>query len=767
MTMKICIFDPLNTIPASLYDASYCPVPFIVPPRKVDWTGQTCNAIFLVCFAIFFSVAAGCRAKLGLIDNRPVQLESLTAPVVPSNVRSTPSLSFARDTSVSSSSRSLPLSFSVRSSLTFTPSPKYPTSPAVSDNGFQVCKLEQCSVSFSEAHRAARLFDCCTIPDKKTRVMGITDKFKATARHFFSSSVPSHSKVVPSDCYNILVLGETQAGKSTFIQTTCQYACPMHQLTSGAVGDGFNSCTSDVVCHSIITNLPSFKVVDTKLRLEPHGAPALVDYVDVLSKGSLVSYDKILNQYQTPDGDFELKQDEASKQQIRFNLYDTPGLNDSNCNDELHVANIFNAVKKAGKIHMVLIVVGQGPCSPGLQGAIRSYLDIFPQFQDIMAIVHTKTDYKLLHPKDPTGFDENRKAKTKKLHEIIGRDNFPHFWIDCDLHCIKPVPKCITQNTLQMILRIAMSNQPLSLETATMSKTPRMRDVDKLIEDKYGDLFKSLGDALHHRGEVQGKLMSEVFKAIDAVAKNESDQENAEAFIKANETDETELMDEFLYTDEWAHFHIIRSDTVSLKKQDFTIDVMNVYHPGFKLDNEEGGEGATTWSARYKRKSYKNGVLRVRCYVKKRNKYKDLIEGNRSKLDDLKRCHEDMVKSRESQAEASKEIQGEVDELVLKNTLYTQIVKIVREDMMRPDLYRALANAGAYRGTPADNVQKVVEVLTDFLNRPDVNAPFRDRGDVAVRTIEAAPLPDPVNDEETEMPGAFSAQEQEDDILFF
>jgi len=62
---------------------------------------------------------------------------------------------------------------------------------------------------------------------------------------------------------------------------------------------------------------------------------------------------------------------------------------------------------------------------------------------------------------------------------------------------------------------------------------------------------------------------------------------------------------------------------------------------------------------------------------------------------------------------------------------------------MRPDLFRALAEAGAYRGTLSDNIQKVVEVLTEFLNRPDVNAPFKDKdNDVVVYTVENDPVID-------------------------
>ncbi|GJJ71278.1 hypothetical protein EMPS_03628 [Entomortierella parvispora] len=561
---------------------------------------------------------------------------------------------------------------------------------------------------------------------------GGEDNSKPSIEHFQPRRAQNHTKVVPSDCCNILLLGETQVGKSTLVQEICQYANPKHQVKQEAIGDGFNSCTSHVHRYPIITNLPSYKTVDR------YGTnPRLVDHRDIPTS-SLEDYDIALNQYQWPDGPYELKLDTADEQLTQFNLYDTPGLNDSSGNDELHAANIFDAVKRAGNVHLVLIAVGQGPCSRGLQDAIRCYLDIFPRFQDIMAIVHTKTDYKLLHPQDPTGFAEKKIAKTRRLHEIIGRDNFPNFWINCELHCSKPVPKCLTQNTIQTILRIAMSNQPISLETILVSKTPRMRAVDKLVQDKYGDRSQSTGYALYHRDEKGKRLMAEMLKKMDEIAKNESDQRNAEAFIKAQETDEIELMDELEYSDNWAHFRIIRPGTVRLREQASKIDALHVFHPGFHLDNEEGGEGSTTWSARYKRLSYKNGTLRVQCYVKKRNKYKKQIKDSRERLASLKEENKRNIEAYKLQADSSKNTEAEVQELVQKSDLYTQIVKVVREDQLRPDLFRALAEAGAYQRTcsPADNIQKVVDVLTEFLNRPDINAPFRDSGDEVVQTIE-------------------------------
>ena len=480
-----------------------------------------------------------------------------------------------------------------------------------------------------------------------------------------------------------------------------------------------------MIQYPILTNLPSFEVFDVK-RTDTTGSYPTVEY----GKMGIDDYEDALNVCIPPRGKYGIRRaadTSDSQPQIRFNLYDTPGLNDTEGNDEVHMANIFDALKKAGDIHLVLLVVGQSTFSNGFKDALRCYLEAFPQLQEILAIVHTKTDYTRTHPDDTTGFKAHCATKARHLHDLIGRSNFPHFWIDCDLASIKSIRKYITLNLIQKILKVAMYNQPISFRSAMMKKTPRMRAIDVLVEDKYGDLCKSLVDALSRKNEVQGKLMTEMLQLRDEFAKNESDRDNSKAFIKDNETDEIELLDELRIDDNWGHFRIIHPDAVTLKEQAFRIDFLNVKNPGFTLDNEKGGEGSFFWSARYKRMRYVNAVLHVRAYVKKRNKYRQEIEDERKKLIELMEAHEILVEERQKQTDQSKELQEEVDRLLGKNSLYIQIVKIVREDQMKPDLFRALAEAGAYRGTPADNIQKVVEVFTEFLARPDIDVPFLTR----------------------------------------
>jgi len=468
----------------------------------------------------------------------------------------------------------------------------------------------------------------------------------------------ARAPVAEQSRYNILLLGETQAGKSTFIQAACRYASPDRKIDEELIGTGFGSCTTKVIHYPIATNLPTSEVVDTS-RFDGQGHHPKVENSMLSSTVDPDTYEDALNR-RTP---YKLLTDQTEDQPIPFHLYDTPGLNDTNGYDEVHVANIFDEMNRLGNIHLVLIVVGQGPFGTGFQNAIRCYLDVFPQFQDIMAIVHTKTDYLHLHMEDPTQFKANCTAKINRLHEIIGRSDFFHFWIDCDLLYNKPLRQCITLNLMQRILKIATLNQPLSFKSITMNKTPTMKAIDQLVEDKYGDLSRSLADILRLKGEIKGSLMSKMFQLSDAIARNESDQMNAKVFIRVHGTGDPMLMDQVSLTEQWQYIGAVRPGVVTLGEQTYPIDLLNVYHPGFDLDNEVGGEGSKLWSANYKRISFRNGEIYLRAYVRENNKYRWQIEEAGKKLAELMEKHKELKEAQLLQAEKSKEVQADVDDV--------------------------------------------------------------------------------------------------------
>lgn len=119
-------------------------------------------------------------------------------------------------------------------------------------------------------------------------------------------------------------------------------------------------------------------------------------------------------------------------EEVMFNLYDTPDLNNTNSHDEIHFANIFDKVKETGGIHLVLAMDGRGPLSPHLSNAIQILHDFFPKVTEVMAFVHAEIYYDD-PPSDQTNSLLETVKKTKAIHSTIGRTAFPHIWIECGL----------------------------------------------------------------------------------------------------------------------------------------------------------------------------------------------------------------------------------------------------------------------------------------------------------------------------------------------
>lgn len=68
--------------------------------------------------------------------------------------------------------------------------------------------------------------------------------------------------------YNILLLGPTQSGKSSFLESVKKYADPTYQVDDSVIGLGVSSCTQDVREELVTTTLPVYKVYNRNDNVE-------------------------------------------------------------------------------------------------------------------------------------------------------------------------------------------------------------------------------------------------------------------------------------------------------------------------------------------------------------------------------------------------------------------------------------------------------------------------------------------------------------------
>lgn len=276
---------------------------------------------------------------------------------------------------------------------------------------------------------------------------------------------------------NILVIGNAQSGKSTLIEGIKKYADPNYSVYRSLLGNGNLSRTDCTADWTIVTGLPRYKVVQTKWPSKE--VPS--DLAQLMAVGDMGEYEDELNKR----NGIEMVRPKRLLlfSETAFRIIDTPGLNDTEGRDELHLSRIYEAAVDAGSIDLVLIVISKEPLTKELQEALKTYANMFPELRPVFAFVHTKVKYQDLHPDNKTSWS-NMRERQQLLESLMGRSNLPHFLIDCDLETTRPIRMCLTNNIIRDILNLSISNAPVFIATrniAAVSMLERFRIVAIIV----------------------------------------------------------------------------------------------------------------------------------------------------------------------------------------------------------------------------------------------------------------------------------------------
>ncbi|KAG0363627.1 hypothetical protein BG005_009978 [Podila minutissima] len=526
----------------------------------------------------------------------------------------------------------------------------------------------------------------------------------ATSKLHLTKS-PSNSHLLPE--YNVLVLGETQSGKSTLIQYMRKYANPLVEINTKALGTGFLSHTQEVTVTDIVTDLPEYYVQEKKGVYNLNYGKFLEipdehDYEDALN---------IRKGLETKKGGVQLPR------KVKFNLIDTPGLNTTGGDDEIHVQKIFDTLIQVKIIHLLLIIISSRPFTQGLQDAIRSYVDMFPDFNGIIAFVHTHFDYKDFHPAR-IQVSNAIEFRMERFHGIMGRTTVPHFKIDCDIYNKKPIRDCITKNIIQKILELATLNQPVNMLHTLVNKPRKMRVIDNILREKFEATSATIERTLCSEDKEEGELLVDIFRREIRIHK-------LEARIKA--------LNEFLIRHDVTLLEILheeRRDDVNGQEGNFTIRYPQAGELGFtikrrdllchniKVLKEVGSEADkerwTSWQGVFQRTSPQNSVLHVKIYTTKSNLHSEEIKVKQLELNRLIVELEEARKFRDSHALQKESKKQQIKEIVNNHSEDIQILAFVANEVVAPKVFNALMLAEAYIGDTVVCAKKVEKVYIEL-----------------------------------------------------
>jgi len=484
--------------------------------------------------------------------------------------------------------------------------------------------------------------------------------------------------------YNVLLLGPTQSGKSTFLENVKQYANPCYNINTTRIGKGNVSHTQTSFVEDVVTALPIYKV---------YGENG-VEF-DTRS----IKDEMSLKRFLTRDDDFELRPVEVpGSPQVRFRIFDTPGLNDTNDNDIQNIASTFSTLSEVGHLNLIIMDSHHVPLTLSQKDAFKTYFDLFRDLAGLITVVHTHSPNKC-RPGMNKSHDEKLKERSEFFNQIMGRE-VPTKRIDCDPYETGPANLCMTRNAIREILEMAKVKAAVTLNTTRVCKTWVMSGQDRVACQKYEIKL----------GEYLEKCQNESQKVTVEIEKIRGEIENKQDDILQHDTDELLLLFEKRF-DEQVDFLGFFQDavgrsshthTMGLLDQEYTIDEIHVAQEGIHVLKELGGRGHTSWNVMFRRYIFNTGYYHAVLKTKKSTRFRAHIEKWKSEVDHLNKDLEIMkqnLSTLEGQ-DANDSSDGSSSEFVeLRNAISKcrRILDITTAPTLPLNLFMELAKAGVYQ----------------------------------------------------------------------
>ncbi|KAG0223135.1 hypothetical protein B0O80DRAFT_141169 [Mortierella sp. GBAus27b] len=481
--------------------------------------------------------------------------------------------------------------------------------------------------------------------------------------------------------YNILLLGPTQSGKSSFLESVKKYADPTYQVDDSLIGHGVSSCTQDVREDVVTTTLPDCKLYNKDNNVE-------FDLSRFLREKNMREFKRLL----VDDDDLELRSEHVpGSDTVRFRFFDTPGLDDTNGDDIQNIGKTFSALIKTKEFHMILIL---GSCTvpllPSQKGVYRAYFRLLEELRGIITVVHTRVPSIERHPGN-TEFEPGLSERSRFFDEVMGRE-VPAKRIDCNFSETGPVHNYLVRRTIREVLVSARETTSVFIDRTYVHKALTMIPVDKIVHRRCKDKLD----------EISSRFELEISRIEKEIEETRAEIKYNEELLHQHDTDDPEEIYKNDFNEEWSLFRWPKEIVFQYPEQELTIDNIDLEEQSTYLLDQSGGKGHKKWEVRFKRRFFQDGYFHVVLSVARRKKYCKEIEGWAGKLETLK-------KLRETQTNV---LDGKIKELRMMRVAYSRLVEQTSRETLPLQKFIELANAGIYQGS---DIEKSAEKLEAFL----------------------------------------------------
>jgi len=417
---------------------------------------------------------------------------------------------------------------------------------------------------------------------------------------------------------------------------------------------------------------------------------------------------------------------------VRFRIFDTPGLNDTNGDDLKNIASTMSALSEVGHLNLVIIMDKHyDTLTASQKDAFEAYLDLFEDLKGLIVIVHTHSPNKCRIPGMNILHDKKLKGRSEFYNNVMGRE-VPTKRIDCDQSETGPVHKCMTLNAIREILEMAKVKAAVTLNTTRVRKTRTMVSVDRRVHTTYTTKLKENDDNLvkcrieHQQRIIESQVLTaETLKLIVESQNLAPKFDHTERKIKKlkeeiaeHDTDELLPLFESRFDEQvnffgWFHDLAGRSNhehTMHFPEQEHTIDKIDVAQQEIKVLDQTGGEAKKSWSVRFKRHRFKTGYYHAVLKMKKSTKHKADIEKWKADLERGEAEKDRLTKDLENMKQKLDALKAQgtivstdlpsnsVDGLKDEIEICRQIIDVTAARTLSLKLFVELAQADVYQG---------------------------------------------------------------------
>jgi hypothetical protein len=268
---------------------------------------------------------------------------------------------------------------------------------------------------------------------------------------------------------NVLIVGETQQGKSTLIKQLSKYA-GLSDLNI-AIGRGNGSCTKSVGFYSISTELQQYQLVNfTGNPLPPD--LSYTQKCDLTNRTAKV-----------------VPVEDTRAEKINFTIIDTPGLSDSDSgNDDMDT--MASIIGRLGELHHINAVVYvrsiQEPFGQSFKDFFNYFQRSMPSLSNGLIIVHS--NFSTFKVEEFLDDEKNLAALRREAFKAATNLELSHFFMDNEPLESSPFAVCQSLNAVHRLLSQVSSQQASSVGDLNLLKTPKMTDLDAHVINVLNDL---------------------------------------------------------------------------------------------------------------------------------------------------------------------------------------------------------------------------------------------------------------------------------------